>query len=210
MASGDYIDLKMYEPAMRHLIDTYIKAEESRKLSSFDDMSFVEMLVDRGTAAVDELPEDLRKTPENVAEVIENNVRRLIIDEQPINPKYYDKMSALLDALILQRRQASIDYEQYLEQIIDLAKKVQDPSSNTDYPSTMNTSGRRALYDFLNHDEQIAIEVDTTIHTHAQDGWRGNLMKTRRIRQALLDLLSGREVDVDEIIELVKQHHAEY
>ncbi len=31
LASGDYIDLKMYEPAMRHLIDTYIRAEESEK-----------------------------------------------------------------------------------------------------------------------------------------------------------------------------------
>ena len=28
LASGDYIALKMYEPAMRHLIDTYIRAEE--------------------------------------------------------------------------------------------------------------------------------------------------------------------------------------
>jgi type I restriction enzyme R subunit len=26
-----YIDLKAYEPAMRHLIDTYIRAEESEK-----------------------------------------------------------------------------------------------------------------------------------------------------------------------------------
>ena len=31
LASGDYIDLKMYEPAMRHLIDTYIRAEESEE-----------------------------------------------------------------------------------------------------------------------------------------------------------------------------------
>lgn len=31
LASGDYIDLKAYEPAMRHLIDTYISAEESEK-----------------------------------------------------------------------------------------------------------------------------------------------------------------------------------
>ena len=38
LASGDYIDLKMYEPAMRHLLDTYIRAEESEKVSAFDDL----------------------------------------------------------------------------------------------------------------------------------------------------------------------------
>ena len=32
LASGDYIDMKMYEPAMRHLLDTYIRAEDSEKL----------------------------------------------------------------------------------------------------------------------------------------------------------------------------------
>ena len=37
LASGDYIDLKMFEPAMRHLLDTYIRAEESEKISAFDD-----------------------------------------------------------------------------------------------------------------------------------------------------------------------------
>ena len=51
------------------------------------------------------LPEGIRKNKEAVAETIENNVRKLIIDEQPINPKYYEKMSELLDALIEQRTQ---------------------------------------------------------------------------------------------------------
>ena len=37
--SGDAIDLKRYEPAMRHLIDAYIRADESTKVSSFDDRS---------------------------------------------------------------------------------------------------------------------------------------------------------------------------
>ena len=50
------------------------------------------------------LPEGIRKNQKRVAETIENNVRKLIIDEQPINPKYYEKMSELLDALIEQRR----------------------------------------------------------------------------------------------------------
>jgi hypothetical protein len=39
------VDLKQYEPAMRHLIDSYIAAEESEKVSAFDDFSLVELLV---------------------------------------------------------------------------------------------------------------------------------------------------------------------
>src|SRR5205807_1158906 len=56
LASGDYIDMKMYEPAMRHLLDTYIRAEESEKLSAFDDLTLVQLIVERGESAVDSLP----------------------------------------------------------------------------------------------------------------------------------------------------------
>src|SRR5206468_11509393 len=127
LASGDYIDLKMYEPAMRHLIDTYIKADESEKVSAFDDLSLVQLIVERGAAAVDALPDGIRKNTEAVAEAIENNVRKLIIDEQPINPKYYEKMSALLDALIEQRRKEALDYQEYLRRIVELTKQVKNP-----------------------------------------------------------------------------------
>jgi type I restriction enzyme, R subunit len=113
LASGDYIDLKMYEPAMRHLIDTYIRAEESEKISAFDDLSLIELIVERGEEVVDALPKSIRKNKEAVAETIENNVRKLIIDEHPINPKYYDEMSELLKALIEQRRQDAITYQEY-------------------------------------------------------------------------------------------------
>ena len=60
LASGDYIDLKMYEPAMRHLIDTYIRAEDSEKISAFDDLSLVQLIVERGPdAAVEALPKGI-------------------------------------------------------------------------------------------------------------------------------------------------------
>ena len=64
------------EPAMRHLLDTYIRAEESEQLSGFDDLTLVELIVERGEKAVEELPEGIRKSREAVAETIENNVRR--------------------------------------------------------------------------------------------------------------------------------------
>src|SRR5438552_16248890 len=91
LASGDYVDMKMYEPAMRHLLDTYIRAEESEKLSAFDDLTLVQLIVERGEVAVDSLPKGIRGNREAMAETIENNVRRLIIDEMAVNPKYYEK-----------------------------------------------------------------------------------------------------------------------
>ena len=142
LASGDYIDLKMYEPAMRHLIDTYIRAEESEKISAFDDLSLIQLIVERGADAVEALPEGIRKNKEAVAETIENNVRKLIIDEQPINPKYYEKMSELLDALIEQRRQEALDYQEYLAKIVELTKKVKNPAAGAAYPKTLNTPGQ--------------------------------------------------------------------
>jgi hypothetical protein len=40
-ASGESLDLKAYEADMRHLIDTYIEADEPRKISPFDNMGLV-------------------------------------------------------------------------------------------------------------------------------------------------------------------------
>jgi hypothetical protein len=61
LASGDSIDLKMYEPAMRHLIDTYIRAVDSELISAFDDMSLVQLIVERGAVAVGALPKVFAK-----------------------------------------------------------------------------------------------------------------------------------------------------
>ena len=44
-----------------------------------------------GAGAIDKLPEGIKEDPEAVAETITNNVRKVIIDERPLNPKYYDK-----------------------------------------------------------------------------------------------------------------------
>ena len=149
MASGDYVDLKTYEPAMRHLLDTYIRAEDSEVVSAFDDMTLVDLLVRDGVGAIGELPEGIRSSQGAVAETIENNVRRLIVDEMAVNPKYYEKMSAVLDALIRQRKEEAIEYEAYLKKVIELAEKVKRGEGGGSYPATINTPALRAIYDNL-------------------------------------------------------------
>jgi type I restriction enzyme, R subunit len=137
--SGDYIDLKVYEPAMRHLIDTYIRADESKKLSAFDNKTLVQLLVEQGVEGLKDLPSGLTRNKSAMAETIENNLRRVIIDERPTNPMYYDRMSEVLDTLIQERQAQAQEYEQYLASIVALANQVQNPASGTAYPRSLNT-----------------------------------------------------------------------
>jgi type I restriction enzyme R subunit len=208
LASGDYIDLKMYEPAMRHLLDTYIRAEESEKISAFDDMTLIELIVERGADAIGSLPAGIRANREAIAETIENNVRRLIIDEQPTNPKYYEKMSQLLDTLIHERRQKALEYEEYLAKIVELTKQVKNPISSTSYPRILNTSAMRALYDNLGGNELIALVLDEAIRTTKKDDWRGNKIKEREVRYVIRRYLNN-EDEVQRIFELVR-NQSEY
>lgn len=201
--SGDAIDLKQYEPAMRHLIDTYIRAEESEKVSEFDDLSLVQLIVQRGIEAVKALPEAIRKKETATAETIENNVRKLILDESPINPKYYEKMSELLDALIEQRKEAALSYQEYLAKIVALTKQAKAGPNAGAYPDTLSTASKRALYDNLDRDEALALKVDQAVRTSMQDGWRSNAMKTKRVRQAIAGALGEDDSRIEATLELV-------
>ena len=99
MASGDLVDMKSYEPAMRKLLDMYITADASTTVMNFDDVGLIELIVEKGEEALGAIPEGIRNNPEAMAETIENNIRKKIVDENPVNPKYYDHMSMLLQEL---------------------------------------------------------------------------------------------------------------
>ena len=86
-ASGEAIDLKAYEADMRHLIDTYIEADEPRKISPFDNLSLLELIVKSGIAsAINALPDGMKGSKDAVAETIENNVRSKIIKDHLNDP----------------------------------------------------------------------------------------------------------------------------
>jgi len=205
--SGDYIDLKLYEPAMRRLIDMYISAEHSETVSAFEDMTLIDLIVARGPDVVDVLPEGLNSDKNAAAETIENNVRRLIIQEGPVNPKYYDKMSELLDALIEQRKKEAMSYREYLEQIRELTERAKNPNAETSYPAALDTRAKRALFDNFGRNVELALKLDQAVRDSIQDDWRGSIFKVRKVKGAIREALGGDETLADQVVELVKKQN---
>jgi len=204
IASGEVLDLKTYEADMRHLIDTYIQAEEPETISPFSDMSLLDIINSEGIVeAIESLPKGLRSSQEAVAETIENNVRKKIIKEHLIDPAFFEEMSKLLAELIKARKENAITYEEYLQKIAELAKQVNEGKSE-ETPDVLVTVAQRALYNNLGKDEDLAMQIDKVVKAEKRDDWRGNLPKEREIKQALFEILN--DVDkVEEIFTIIRE-----
>jgi type I restriction enzyme R subunit len=117
-------------------------------------------------------------------------------------------MSVLLDELIKMRKEATLEYEKYLNEIIALSVKVKKPTQTTYYPVSINTNAKRALFDNLGRNEAIATELDIKILTTKKDGWRDNLQKSKAVRNAVADVLKLHgitdESEIHRIFDLVK------
>ena len=211
LASGDYVDLKAYEPDMRHLIDTYIRAEESETLSTLGDIPLVQLIVQNGAEAIDRLPEGIRTNRAATAATIENNLRRLIVDESEVNPRYYENMSNLLDDIIRERRRETIDYREYLSRIEELSRRVTEQEYQTGYPPDINTGPLRAFFDNLDdlpEDRRAAAAraIDDAIRSTKRDNWRETRVKRNQVRNAIARVIqqefSGYDLDIDALFEL--------
>ena len=173
-------------------------------MSNFEESGLIDLIVKLGAGAVDKLPAGIKNDPEAVAETITNNMRKVIIDEHAMNPKYYDKMSELLDAIIEQRRQQAIDYREFLAKLLDAAKKLGSKESDTKYPDWADNGARRALIDFGWPDPTMPIRVDTAILTSKPHDWVGNTMKEKVVKRAISRTLPEGFDRLDELFDLVK------
>lgn len=201
--SGDHIDLKLYEPGMRQLLDMYIHADPSQTLSEFEDMTLVQLIVEKGEAALDALPKSIRNNQGSMAETIENNIRSLIIEESPTNPKYYEKLSILLKELVDLRKQDAIAYQAYLKKVLELAKNADNPSRSATYPESLVTRAQQALYDNLDNNEILALAIDSLVNRTKKHGWKGNRLKEKQVRNAIKKHIAPNQLDF--IFHLIKE-----
>ena len=195
MASGETLDLKAYEADMRHLIDTYIEAAEPRKISPFDGIGLLDLIVKTGIAdAIAKRLGGLKGDKDAIAETIENNVRRKIIKEHLTDPAYFDTMSKLLDEVIAARKAKAVEYEEYLKRIAELVKQV-EAGKAADTPAALDTPGKRALYNNLSRNEELALRIDAAVKAARPDSWRGIQAREQRVKAAIHGVLP----DVSEV-----------
>ena len=225
-ASGESLDLKAYEADMRHLIDTYIQADEPRTISPFANLSLTDLIVKTGIAqAIADRLGSLRGNQAAIAETIENNVRSIILAAQLTDPAYYDRMSALLQEIIAQRKARAVEYEEYLQRVADLVRQVTSGQADAT-PAALDTPGRRALYNNLTSDGQqghpiheganaayrtarddaeiLALRIDEAIKQARPDGWRGVPAREQMIKSAMYEILQD-VAEVERLFPIVFQ-----
>lgn len=199
-ASADFIDLKAYEPGMRYLIDNYIEASDANKLEIFDDFTLLDFILAQEQKLNKDNPDS---GSESAAEVIENNIRKKVVQKIIINPAYYNKMSEVLEQLILDRKQGVIQYKQLLQKYISLAKDITNPENNTRYPESIKSNGAmRTLYDNCGENEALALKLHKAVMTSKQDGFRYSIIKARKIKQALYKILND-ENEVERVYNII-------
>ena len=144
----------------------------------------------------------MKGNKEAIAETIENNVRSKIIKEHLNDPAFFEEMSALLDEIIAARKAKAIEYEEYLKRIAELAKRVEAGQAD-ETPKTLDTPGKRALYNNLGQNEELAIRIDETVRRRRPDGWRGVQAREQVIKAALYGVLQD-VAEVERIFLIIK------
>jgi type I restriction enzyme R subunit len=219
--SGEELDIKPFEADMRHLINTYIQADHAEKLGDLDSVPLTELIVKSGIhdAIARKLNQSGKLSNNAVAEGIINNLRKTIIREQLTDPRFYEKMSKLLEDLIVQQRDDTAAYEAFLKQAEALALQLSQRGEVAGMPSVLH--GRpeaAALYNNLPtiaadtfecpvDDEEramLALELDLAMREHAPAGWKGDHAREAQVLNTLFPLLSRDRTATAAIFQIIK------
>ena len=94
-------------------------------------------------------------------------------------------MSELLEELIEMKKEQSLDYQEYLEKLIELVKKVKSPETSGDYPKSMHNIRLRGLYDILDKNEEKTIQIYDYLTSNIPRDFMESKMKQRELKKEL-------------------------
>lgn len=205
LKSGDKLDLKLYDPAMRKLLDDYIRADDSKLLINMEDISFLDIIYNEGEEAINKLPNNIKTSEKAVAELLVANMRQMVNSERPTNPKYFNKLSLLINELLNELKDGKIKYKDLIGKLIDHirdAKNINTPN----FPTSINTIGLKSLYMNLNNNEDLAIKVHNAVIKSAENDFRDSRtpLKLRKVKIAVSEALGDYSADnLDEIMKII-------
>lgn len=226
--SGEELDIKPYEADMRHLINTYVQADPADPLGSIDNYSLVELIVETGIhdAIAKKLNAKGKLSKNAIAEGIINNVRKTIIRDQLTDPRFYERMSKLLEDLIKQSRTDAAAYEAFLRKAEDLVKQLAGKGAGQAVPPLLHGKPEAIviynnLADFFPDAEvadqvheasaaysdervQLALKIDHALREQAPAGWKGDETKERVVLNFLFPLLNKNKDATLTLFEIIK------
>jgi type I restriction enzyme R subunit len=101
-----------------------------------------------------------------------------------------------------------LSYEEYLKKIEMLATEIQ-PKTSTKYPPDFDTSAKRALFDNLQGNVPLAIDMHDAIDDQRPDNWIGSPVKEKAVRNIIRQVLSNHgiieENEVSRIYDIVEK-----
>jgi type I restriction enzyme R subunit len=226
--SGEELDIKPFEADMRHLMNTYIKAEPADPLGDIDKYSLVEMIIQTGIndAIAKKLNEKGKLSRNSVAEGIINNVRQTIIRDQLTDPRFYKEMSKLLDDLIQQKREDSKEYENFLKLAEELVLKMSKGQNTGSVPSKLQGKTEaiiiynnlpdilsNATYPIIAAEPEVdygdklahlSLEIDRAMRELAPAGWRGDDTREKQVLNALFPIMQRDRIVTSALFDLLK------
>jgi type I restriction enzyme R subunit len=216
--SGEELDIKPYEADMRHLINTYVLADPANGLGELGDTSLTDLIIKTGIhdAIATHLNAKGKMSRRSITEGITNNIRKTIIRDQLTDPRFYERMSQLLDDLITQLRNNALAYEDFLreaEQLVkQLAHKQQDDTPvalQGNHEATVIYHNlprilRKSSEDSEPYLVELALQIDYTMREQAPAGWRGDQAREAQVLNALFPLLDRDREATKLLFELLK------
>jgi type I restriction enzyme R subunit len=229
--AGEELDLKPYEADMRHLINTYIQADQAVELGDLDSLSLTELIIQTGihNAIAQRLNQKGNLSSNAVAEAIINNVRKTIIREQLTDPRFYAEMSILLDDLIHQKREDTLSYAAFLKKAEDLVKRMAHGQHDAGIPAALHgqpeaTAIYRNLPEHLFEADEpveegvaespqsafvdqrlaLALKIDRAVRAKAPADWKGDEARESVVLNAIYPLMGGDPDATMAIFEIIK------
>jgi type I restriction enzyme R subunit len=194
-----------------------------------DNYSLVELIIETGVhdAIAKKLNSKGKLSKNAVAEGIVNNVRKTNNRDQLTDPRFYEKISKLLDDLILEWRKQTLTYQEFLQQAEELVKNMASGKGDSPVPEALE--GNRpalTLYNNLpdilalafptweirddeNGEEndlvQITLEIDRAMREQAPANWKGDSTRENQVLNALHPIMGKSREATLALFELIKQ-----